>query len=121
MKDFKIDISRIYDFIPEGTLAGMEQEVVRSFRELSLGTGKGNEFLGWITLPSAMSGKLLKKIEEQADMLRQKSEVFVVVGIGGSYLGARAVIEALGHGFQGLSGDNTRPFVVFAGPRSCLG
>ena len=65
-------------------------------------TGRGNDFLGWVDLPSQFDTDLFRMIEEDAQRLRENSEIFVVIGIGGSYLGARAVIEALGHQFYDL-------------------
>lgn len=77
------------------------------------GTGAGNGFLGWVGLPSSVSDGLIADIEETANRLRSKSSVFVVIGIGGSYLGARAVIEALTDPFAAIKEDH--PVVVYAG------
>ena len=76
-------------------------------------TGAGNDFLGWVNLPSETDENLIADIEQTAAELRKKSDIFVVVGIGGSYLGARAVIEALQHHFAPLT--NEKPLVVYAG------
>ena len=78
-------------------------------------TGAGNDFLGWVDLPSETEEALLTDIEATAAELRRKSEVFVVVGIGGSYLGARAVIEALKPHFDTHNGAKGNPLIVYAG------
>ncbi len=77
-------------------------------------TGKGNEFLGWVDLPSEIDEELINSIENIASKIREKAEVFVVMGIGGSYLGARAVIEALSNNFALLS-PGKNPVIVYAG------
>ncbi|GHV42991.1 glucose-6-phosphate isomerase [Bacteroidia bacterium] len=78
-------------------------------------TGKGNDFLGWVDLPNEISEEFLNDIQEMAQNLREKSEIFVVIGIGGSYLGARAVIEALQTTFASMNCKKGVPFIVYAG------
>lgn len=81
-------------------------------------SGKGKDFLGWIDLPEQVGEESLKCIETCAERLRKSSEVVVVVGIGGSYLGARAVIEALQNSyanFRSHAKTDNRPVVVYAG------
>ncbi len=75
----------------------------------------GKDFLGWTDLPSHFDHELFTRMEEDAARLRENSEIFVVIGIGGSYLGARAVIEALGHQFYDLLEEKEYPYVVYAG------
>lgn len=87
--------------------------IAQTFRTIYDGTGAGNSFLGWVGLPSAINEATLLDIEETAHRLRTKSSVFVVIGIGGSYLGARAVIEALTKPFAALQEE--KPIVVYAG------
>jgi len=70
-------------------------EVEKAYKELVTKRGKGNDFLGWLDLPINVTENEINKIKSVAKQLIEKSEVIVVVGIGGSYLGARAVIEAL--------------------------
>ena len=82
---------------------------------LHKGSGKGSDFLGWLNLPSTITDAHLKDIEDTARLLREKCEVVVVVGIGGSYLGARAVIEALSSSFDWLQRDRKNPVIVYAG------
>ena len=78
-------------------------------------TCPGNDFLGWLHLPSSITPAFLSEIQAVANTLREKCEVVVVAGIGGSYLGARAVIEALGNSFAWLVNDKKNPTILFAG------
>ena len=71
--------------------------------------------MGWLHLPSSITPQFLDEVQAVANTLREKCEVIVVAGIGGSYLGARAIIEALGNSFAWLVGDKTNPTIVFAG------
>ncbi|MDR2626457.1 MAG: glucose-6-phosphate isomerase [Dysgonamonadaceae bacterium] len=82
---------------------------------LHQGTGKGSDFLGWLSLPSSITEAEIKDIELTADKLREKCEVVVVVGIGGSYLGAKAVIDALSGAFEPLEKERKNPHIVYAG------
>lgn len=79
------------------------------------GTCPGNDFLGWLHLPTSITPGFLDEIQAVADTLRQKCEVIVVAGIGGSYLGARAVIEALSNSFAWLVANDKNPIILFAG------
>ena len=90
----------------EGAVAAFEPKVKAAQEALENGTCPGNDFLGWLHLPSSITPAFLAEIQACADTLRQNCEVVVVAGIGGSYLGARAVIEALGNSF---------PTILFAG------
>ncbi len=78
-------------------------------------TGAGNDFLGWVNLPDSITEAQLSAIKEQADKLKSKAEVIICIGIGGSYLGARAVMEALSNSFKLLHKTQTEPIVIFAG------
>jgi len=93
----------------------MQEEVDISHSLLIEKAGKGNEFLGWIDLPAKTDEGLLSTIQADAIALREKIEILVVVGIGGSYLGARAVIEALSSPFSAFYSDNKNPVILFAG------
>jgi glucose-6-phosphate isomerase len=112
----KINIQNLFPFISENDINSVKAEAVKCFNELLNLSGKGNEFLGWLDLPSDVSKDDIKLIEETAYYLRRKSDFIVIVGIGGSYLGARAVIEALQNNFKHLSkkGEHS-PVVLFAG------
>ncbi len=82
---------------------------------LASGKGAGNDFLGWVALPSSIDAEQLAAIKSSADKLRSKAEVIVCIGIGGSYLGAKAVLEAMSNSFSLLKRDRTEPIVLFAG------
>ncbi len=82
---------------------------------LHSGKGAGNDFLGWVNLPSSIDAEQIAAIEAQAKMLREKAEVVICIGIGGSYLGAKAVIEAMSNSFEALKKSHDNPTVVFAG------
>jgi len=92
-----------------------EPQVKAAQEALEKGTCPGNDFLGWLHLPNSITPQFLDEVQAVANTLRQKCEVIVVAGIGGSYLGARAIIEALGNSFAWLVGDKTNPTIVFAG------
>ncbi|MDX2429494.1 MAG: glucose-6-phosphate isomerase [Bacteroides sp.] len=111
----KLDISRVYDFISPETIAGMEKETTEAIKILHEGTGSGSDYLGWLNLPAEISEQELDAIEEAALSLREKSEILIVVGIGGSYLGSRAVNDALTDNFSHLKSEGTNPHMIFAG------
>ena len=111
----KIDISQIQKFIPEGAVKALGPEVKAAVQKLENGSGAGNDFIGWMNLASKMDKSLVDAIEETAGVLRQNCEVVVVAGIGGSYLGSRAVIEALSNSFSQSILDGRNPQILFAG------
>ena len=82
---------------------------------LANGQGAGNDFLGWVALPSSIDAEQLAAVNEVANRLRAKAEVIVCIGIGGSYLGAKAVLEAMSNSFAMLKRDRKEPIVLFAG------
>ena len=82
---------------------------------LHSGEGAGNDFLGWVNLPSSIDAEQIAAIEAQAAALRAKADVVICIGIGGSYLGAKAVIEAMSNSFEFLKKNHENPTVVFAG------
>jgi len=94
-----------------------QEEIAKAYQQLISKTGKGNDFLGWLDLPAETDEVLLNQIQNCANRLERQSEMVVVIGIGGSYLGARAVIEALQHSYKGFCpfSDNHAPYVTFAG------
>ena len=112
MKNLTIDITKIYNFVNQPAVASLNAEVNNSIDKLLNGTGKGNDFIGWITLPHDIACQL-DDINATARMLRKECDVIVCIGIGGSYLGAKAVIEALSNPFACY--DNSKPKIVFAG------
>ena len=115
MINIDINLKHIRDFISADNLSIYQNKIADTFKTIYDKTGAGNDFLGWTTLPSEMTGEFIKDIKKQADILREKSEIFVVVGIGGSYLGARAVIESLSHHFSALINKAGNTQIVYAG------
>ena len=111
----KIDISQIQKFIPQSAIKTLEPEVTDAIRKLENGSGAGNDFIGWMDLASKTEKGLLDAIEETARILRDNCEVVIVAGIGGSYLGSRAVIEALSNSFVQSVRDGKNPQILFAG------
>lgn len=109
------NLKHIKNFISEDQLLVYKNKIKETFTTIYEKRGAGNDFLGWTTLPSEMTKEFIKDIKDQAELLRKKSEVFVVVGIGGSYLGARAVIEALSHQFGSLLNRDIDTQIVYAG------
>ncbi len=94
-----------------------KEKAIDANRALHEGTGKGSEYLGWVELPETMDPEILTAVEAAAKRIQGQSEVLVVIGIGGSYLGARAAIEALNHSLYNLQSNEERrgPVVLFAG------
>ena len=115
MKNIALDTTKAVQFLKAGTVEAYEPKVKAAQEALENGTCEGNDFLGWLHLPSEITEEFLNEIQACANILREKCEVVVVAGIGGSYLGARAVIEALGNSFAWLVGDKKNPTIMFAG------
>jgi len=111
----RIDISQVKDFIPAGGMVALEPEVKEAILKLEKGSGAGNDFIGWTDLASKTDAKLLDSIEEVAASLRKECDVVVVAGIGGSYLGSKAVIEGLSSSFVQMTGNGNNPQILFAG------
>jgi len=115
MKNITLDVSKAAQFLNEGAVQAYEPKVKAAQLALENGTCQGNDFLGWLHLPSSVAPEFLNEIHACADTLRANCEAIVVAGIGGSYLGARAVIEALGNSFAWLVNDGKNPTILFAG------
>jgi glucose-6-phosphate isomerase len=115
MKSISLNISKAASFLAEGAVKAYEPKVKAAQEALENGTCEGNDFLGWLHLPSSITPEFLDEIQAVANTLREKCEVVVVAGIGGSYLGARAVIEGLGNSFAWLVNDKKNPTILFAG------
>lgn len=115
MKSISLDITKATQFLKPGTIQAYEGKVKAVQEALENGTCPGNDFLGWLHLPSSITPAFLDEVQACANTLREKCEVVVVAGIGGSYLGARAVIEALGNSFAWLVNDKKNPVILFAG------
>ena len=115
MIQISTNLKHINSFISDNQLLTFKNKIENTFKTIYDKSGAGNDFLGWTSLPSETTTEFIQDIKNQAELLRKKSEVFVVVGIGGSYLGARAVIEALSHQFGALINKIGNTQIVYAG------
>jgi len=115
MIQVKLELDQMFSFISKDQLLEYDKHIVSAYRKIYNKTGAGNDFLGWVDLPSAITEQEIAALEAHAAELRKKSEVFVVIGIGGSYLGARAVIETMTHHFSALNDTGNNPHIVYAG------
>ena len=113
MKNFSLDTTKAVQFLGANAVNDLMPQVKAAQKALEDGTCPGNDFLGWLHLPSSINADFIDEIQETADTLRANCEVIVVAGIGGSYLGAKAIIEALSNSFAWLK--NESPAIVFAG------
>jgi glucose-6-phosphate isomerase len=94
-KGIKIERRYLEGFVSEAEIEAIKPEVEKAHSTLMERTGAGNDFLGWLDLPEEIDGSLLERVEKCANKLRANSDLVIVVGIGGSYLGAKAAIEFL--------------------------
>lgn len=115
MKNIQLDITKASQFLSNDAIAAFEPQVKAAQEALENGTCPGNDFLGWLHLPSSITKEFINELNATAQVIRENCEVVVVAGIGGSYLGARAVIEALSNSFQWLLNDKKNPVILFAG------
>lgn len=115
MKNINLDIKKALGFVSKETIQAYEPRVKACMETLENGTGKGSDFLGWLHLPSSITAEQLNDLETTAKELRKHCEVVVVAGIGGSYLGARAVIEAMSNSFEWLQTKKDNPVIIYAG------
>ena len=115
MQNIQLDVTKAAQFLKPGTVEAYEPQAKAAQEALEKGTCEGNDFLGWLHLPSSITDSCLAEVQTCADRLRAKCQYVVVCGIGGSYLGARAVIEALGNSLSWLINDKKNPVVLFAG------
>ena len=112
----KLNLKNAASFVSPITLAATAAQTAAANELLESGKGAGNDFLGWVHLPSSITNEFLNEVQEVADDLRARCEVVVVAGIGGSYLGAKAVNDALQHTFDAYQHkDRQYPYVVYAG------
>ena len=111
----KVDISNVWGQLSLPDLLAVEQEVAAAHNTLAQGTGDGNDFLGWLKLPVAEPTAEMRRIQACAAQIRENSDVFVVVGIGGSYLGPRAAIELLQGPNHNIGKGKGDPQIFFAG------
>ena len=115
MKMISLDIKKAAKFLEDGAIKAFEPKIKNAQKALEEGTCPGYDFLGWLHLPSETKDAFLDEIQTTADVLRKECEAVVVAGIGGSYLGARAVIEALTSTFPKCCENADTPQVLFAG------
>ncbi|OYT16965.1 MAG: glucose-6-phosphate isomerase [Bacteroidetes bacterium 4572_77] len=114
MIQIDLDINRVLKFVSKEQIYAYQETISRNHQNLLAKKGKGDDFLGWVDLPSQTRFDFLDEIKADADKIAKKAKVFVVIGIGGSYLGARAVIESLQHQFSPFM-QKDRPQIVYAG------
>ncbi|MBE9390322.1 glucose-6-phosphate isomerase [Vagococcus salmoninarum] len=117
MSHIKFDYSKIGSYIGEHELEYMQNQVSAADKALREGTGAGSDYLGWIDLPVNYDKDEFARIKKAATKIQEDSEVLVVIGIGGSYLGAKAALDFLNHSFYNLldSKERKAPQVFFAG------
>ena len=111
----KVDISNIWGELCLMDLLSMEAEVSQAHMTLSEGTGEGSDFLGWLDLPTERPGEDMLRIQAAAEKIRANSDVLVVVGIGGSYLGPRAAIELIQGCNRNIGKGKGDPVILYAG------
>ena len=115
MEHIKVNISNVFGTVDNAQIENLAPAVADGMEKLHKGTGEGNDFIGWLDLPSrVLSSDLVSDIENTAAQMRGMCDVVVAIGIGGSYLGAKAVIEALNNSFDAYIPANG-PKVLFAG------
>ena len=111
----KVDISNVWGSVEFGDLMAIEKEVSAAHAALAEGSGPGSDYLGWLKLPTREETPEITRILAAAQKIRQNSDVFVVIGIGGSYLGARAAIELLQGQNRNLGRGRGDPQIFYAG------
>ncbi len=115
MKTIQLNIEKSFGSVSKEAIYAYAPKAQEGMSLLHKGNGKGNDFLGWLNLPTSITEEHLADIEATAQKLQSKCEVVVVIGIGGSYLGAKAVIDALSDTFDALQTKREKPLVLFAG------
>ena len=112
----QICLKNAASFVKADALKQLESATEAANQLLENGKGAGNDYIGWVHLPSSITDAFLAEVQACADELRKRCEVVIVAGIGGSYLGARAVNEALASAFDAfVAKDRKNPYVVYAG------
>ena len=111
----KVDISNVWGRLSLPDLLAVEHEVAAAHNTLANGTGEGNDFLGWMDRPTKEPSEEILRVVEAAKRIREESDVCIVVGIGGSYLGPRAAIELLQGPNHNIGKGKGDPQIYFAG------
>jgi glucose-6-phosphate isomerase len=117
MENISVDISKALSFT--GNIENLYIKAAEYNKALEEKTGKGNDFLGWVNLPSSISDNFISEINETVTKFVKDVEIVVCIGIGGSYLGAKAVIDALSNQFNLFTQKPKYPVIVFAGHQMC--
>src|SRR5574344_840830 len=115
MTNITLSIEKTLNIISKSDIEHYKLQAEKYINVLPDGSGKGNDFLGWLNLPSTISEQEIAAMEKTAERLRKQCEIVVIIGIGGSYLGAKAIIEALSNSFNWLQTKRKNPIIVFAG------
>ena len=115
MKNISLNIDKVLGTVSKKQILDQETKANNCIATLHNGDGKGNDFLGWLHLPSSITDEELTDIENTANILREKCEIVVAVGIGGSYLGTKAVVDALNNSFDFLLKERKNPILLYAG------
>jgi len=115
MEPIMLSIDHVFGFVPESEIMSYKNDVNKQIQALVQKTGKGNDFLGWVDLPARTTDSQIKEMHDVAAALREKIDILVVVGIGGSYLGTKAVNDILSHNFLSLLPDRKKPVILYAG------
>ncbi|MDN6196030.1 MAG: glucose-6-phosphate isomerase [Atopostipes suicloacalis] len=116
MKQLSFDHSKVLNnFVEEEELENIQAQVSTADSQLREGTGAGNDYLGWIDLPKDYDKEEFERIKEASKKIQSNSEILIVIGIGGSYLGARAAIDFLSHSFADQLENSQMPKIYYAG------
>ncbi len=115
-KGISLDLSKVYSYVSKNDMDSLQPFVSIAHHMIENGTGRGKDFLGWVNLPVNYDKEEFNRIKIAAKKIRGTSEVFIVIGIGGSYLGARAAIEMLSNAFSNMLPENKRkgPIILYA-------
>ena len=117
MKSIVVDLKRTGGQVKVDELKNIEKEIIQANEILTNGTGEGNDFIGWLNLPENYDKEEYARIKIAAEKIHNNADVFIVIGIGGSYMGAKAATEMLNHSFYNLQTKEERkgPQVFFFG------
>ncbi|QSR00163.1 glucose-6-phosphate isomerase [Lactococcus garvieae] len=117
MAHIKFDYSKLKPFVADKELDEIQWQVDGADKLLREGTGAGSDFIGWLDLPEDYDKEEFARIQKAASKIQSDSEVLIVIGIGGSYLGARAAIDFLNNSFVNLQSKEERkaPQILYAG------
>lgn len=116
-KSISLDLSKVAPYLKENEITYMEEMVKTAHEKLHNGTGAGSDFLGWVDLPVNYDKEEFARIKNSAAKIKSDSDVLIVIGIGGSYLGARAAIEMLTNNFHNALDKDQRkaPKIFYVG------